>query len=115
MKKTLITLAALATIAGNMAANQAGYNAAVMHLPTGDNNIIGYHYDLTGSTVYGTATPVTFTEKYISAWVGDVTATISRTDKHYTDDPAEKWTVYKFKVCRGIDGDDGWLKIEIGF
>lgn len=73
---------------------------------------IGYNSELSGNTVYGTATPVSFTEKYVAGWIGDVTASVARTDKWYTHDESETWTVWTFEICKGED--DAWFTIEFG-
>lgn len=75
---------------------------------------VGVNADLTGSTVYGTATPVSRTEKFVSAFVGDWTATVSKTEKWYTDDVNTNWSVFTFEICKGVDGDDAWFVMEFG-
>ena len=75
----------------------------------------GYHHDFTASTVYGSDTPVSFTKSFIYIWLGNSAGKIAKTEKWYTADPAEKWTVYDVEICTGIDCDDTWLNIEIGF
>ena len=112
--KTVLGLAAAAAaVSGSIAGKEGRGSIGLNNLPSGDASI-GYHYDLTGNTVYGSATPVTFTDKYAAAFINDITISLSRTDKHYTDDPSQAWTVWTFEVCKGIDGDDAWFVVEFG-
>ena len=97
-----------------IAVKKEGCQQANLSLPTGSVYLAGYSYDLTGSKIYGSATPVSFTDKFLSVWIADITASISVTDKWYTDDPDEDWTVYRFEVFKGANEDDAWISFEIG-
>lgn len=110
MKKTLLALFMI--ISTLIAVKKEGYQQANLSLPTGPVYLAGYSYDLTGSKIHGSATPVSFTDKYLSVWIADITASISVTDKWYTDDPVEDWKVYRFEVFKGED--DAWISFEIG-
>ena len=114
MKKTLFALFVFCVIITNVANNGTGFKSAeLLHTPGGVFSI-GYGYDITGKTIYGTATPVSFTDKYFSVFAGEITATISRTDKWYTGNTFDgNWTVYTFEIVK--NEDDCWLDIEIGF
>lgn len=91
---------------------KAVLGVAVASAVIGAKGNVGITHDLNGTKVYGTATPVSFTEKYVCAYAGEMMATISVTDKWYTDDPCEKWTVWTFEICKGED--DAWFVMEFG-
>ena len=113
MKKTLFALFVFCVIITNVANNGTGFKSAeLLHTPGGVFSI-GYGYDITGKTIYGTATPVSFTDKYFSVFAGEITMSISKTDKWYTDDILTRWAVYTFEIVK--NEDDCWLDIEIGF
>lgn len=112
MKKFVLSIIVLLTIAGNMAGKENGKDIA-LHLPSGEKVMAGYHYDLTGSTVHGSATPVSFTDKFVCFWIGLNSVSLSRTDKWYTEDPTDAWTIYTFEITRSED--DAWLSFEVGF
>ena len=73
---------------------------------------VGVNADLTGNTVYGASTPVSRTEKFVAGWIGDYTMSVSKTNKWYTDDPSEAWTVWTYEICKGED--DAWFVMEFG-
>lgn len=112
MKKTLIALFVIITAV--IAGKKEGYQQVNLSLPSGPVYLTGYSYDLTGSKIYGTDTPVSFTDKYLAVWIADITAAVSVTDKWYTNDPAESWTVYRFEINKGVNEDDAWISFEIG-
>jgi len=103
---------AVATASAVISAKGKGGSEINLNLPTGVKPVVGYSYDLTAEAVYGTETPVTRTEKYVAGWLGDITASVAKTDKWYTDDESENWTVWTLEVCKGED--DAWFVIEIG-
>lgn len=112
MKKTIFAIFVFCVIITNILSTKTGfYSINILHLPSG-NIVAGYGYDITGNTIYGTATPMSFTDKYFCIFAGEITATISRTDKWYTDNSDENWTVYTFEIVK--NEDDCWLDIEIG-
>lgn len=112
MKKLILAAFILAAAAASLSGKE-NYKNVSLHLPTGEVSLIGYHYDLTGSKVYGAATPVSFTDKYFAFWVGSTEFSVSRTDKWYTEVPSESWTVYTVDATK--NEDDAWLCFEIGF
>ena len=49
------------------------------------NGVIGASYDFTAGTLYGTALPVCFREKYVYAYIGMVSISVTHFDRFYTD------------------------------
>lgn len=107
----IVLAAAIATTA--ICANKKiGGQELVIHTENEDKYIAGYNYDLTGEKVYGTETPVSYSLKYMNAWIGDFTFSMDRADKWYTQDESENWTVWKFEITKGED--DAWFAVEFG-
>ena len=73
---------------------------------------VGVNADLSGEKVYGYATPISRTEKFVTGWIGDVSTTISKTEKWHTDDVDVSWTVWTFEICK--NEDDAWFIVEFG-
>lgn len=85
---------------------------AVIASLVGAKGNVSVNADLNGNTVYGGATPVSFTEKYVALTVGDVTTSVAKTQKWYTKDETENWQVWTFEICKGED--DAWFTVEFG-
>ena len=115
MKKALFIMLIIAAAAAHIVNNSVTFiSADILHLPSGVVNA-GYHRDFSAAVIYGHATPVSFTDRFIAAWIGDIAVSVSQTNKWYTNDASEHWTVYNVELCRGIDGDDAWINLEFGF
>ena len=78
MKKTIILITVILIAAAAA--------AIMIHNGRGSvgNESIGASYDFTGGTLYGTALPVCFTEKFVHAHIGMISFDITQSERYYT-------------------------------
>jgi len=76
------------------------------------NSVIGASYDFTDSTLYGTALPVCFTERYIHAHIGMVSFDITQSERFYTATMDQIPTTLEISLEYG----DGlkWISLNFG-
>lgn len=76
------------------------------------NSVIGASYDFTAGTLYGTALPVCFTERYIHAHIGMVSFDITKSERYYTATMDQLPTTLEISLEYG----DGlkWVSLNFG-
>ena len=105
MKKyiILITVVLIAAAAAIMIHNGRG---------SVGNGFIGASYDFTAATLYGTALPVCFTEKFVHAHIGMISFDITQSERYYTA------TMYQIPSTLEISLEYGdglkWISLNFG-